>query len=97
MTEAKKTVAKATKSWEKKELQWFKRHETDTGSPEYQVFLITERIAQLQWHLKVNHKDYDAKRTLLRLVSRRRQHLKYLKSNNLDRYVVVSKKLGLKG
>ena len=95
---AKTTTEKAPtvkSEWGKKEI-WYQRHETDTWSPEYQIFLISEKIAMLQAHLKINHKDYDAKRSLLRLVARRRQHLKYLKLNDLERYGVVSKRVGIK-
>ena len=74
----------------------FQRHESDTGSPEYQVHKITEKIWILQQHLKANYKDYDAKRALLKLVQRRRKHLKYLKLNDLDRYVNVKEKTWLK-
>lgn len=102
MAETKKTPAKAkekattTKEVAGKKETWYQRHETDTWSPEFQIHLISERIEMLQGHLKVNHKDYDAKRSLLRLVARRRQHLKYLKLNDLERYGVVSKKVGIK-
>lgn len=75
---------------------WYKRHETDTGSPEYQIRLLTNKITALQGHLKENAKDFSAKRTLLKFVARRRQHLKYLKSNDLDRYLVASQKTKLK-
>jgi len=75
---------------------WYQRHDTDTGSPEFQINLLSERITSLQEHLKGNHKDYDAKRTILRLVEQRRSHLKYLKLNNMERYLVVNKKTGLK-
>lgn len=75
---------------------WFKRHDLDTGSPEYQINLMTTKITALQAHLKANHKDFDAKRSLLRLVAKRRTFLRYLKDNNLETYLNVSKKTGLK-
>ncbi len=96
MAEAKKAAKKTPAKKAAVKETWYKRHDSDTGSPEYQIFLMTEKITMLQAHLKVNHKDYDAKRSLLRLVARRRQLLKYLKNNNLERYQVVAKKMGLK-
>ncbi len=75
---------------------WYKRHENDTGSPEYQIWLLTNKITSLQEHLTNNKKDFPAKRTLLRLVAVRRKHLKYLKTNDLERYLVVSQKTKLK-
>lgn len=103
MPTAKKTTStkawaakkKTTKAADQKQ-QWYQRHEGDTGSPEYQVYTMTQQILHLQGHLKANHKDYDAKRSLLKLVARRRQHMKYLKNNNLERYNVVAQKLWLK-
>lgn len=88
--------AKTKKPAAKTEAAWFKRHDTDTGSPEYQIVLISKKVETLQGHLAANHHDYDAKRSLLKLVARRRQHLKYLKTHDLDKYLVVSKKTGLK-
>lgn len=84
------------KKTEKADDNWFKRHDSDTGSPEYQVNGISEKILLLQGHLRNNHHDYDAKRALLKLVAKRRQHLKYLKLHHLDSYMAVSKKTGLK-
>lgn len=75
---------------------WYQRHEHDTWSPEYQINLLTTKITTLQEHLKTNHKDYDAKRSLLKMVAGRRTFLRYLKTNSLDRYLMVSKKTGLK-
>ena len=75
---------------------WYQRHAQDTGSPEYQINLLTQRITSLQEHLKANHKDYDAKRTILKLVAQRRTLMKFLKTSNIERYLLVSKKTGLK-
>lgn len=74
----------------------FKRHEKDNGSPEVQIAILTEEITMLQGHLKAHSKDVDAKRSLLKKVARRRKFMKYLKENNLERYNLVAKKLGLK-
>ena len=93
-----KVVAKkpVTKKVAADEQVWFQRHELDTGSPEYQINLMTVKITMLQEHLKANHKDFDAKRSLLRLVAKRRTFLRYLKETLLETYLVVSKKTGLK-
>ncbi len=102
MAEEKKTTKKpvAKKATAKKETGdqavWYQRHELDTGSPEYQINLMTTKITDLQEHLKANHKDFDAKRSLLRLVAKRRTFLRYLKDNSLETYLTVSKKTGLK-
>ncbi len=74
----------------------FKRHEGDTGSPEVQIRLLSAEIKQLQDHLVNHSKDYDAKRSLLKKVARRRKFLKYLKATKLENYQVVSKKLWIK-
>ena len=64
----------------------FQQHHTDTGSPEVQVALLSERIAHLTEHLKNNHKDHHSRRGLLKMVGQRRALLDYLKRKNLDRY-----------
>lgn len=87
----KKTTAKKTD-----DQVWFQRHDQDTWSPEYQINAMTDRITLLQEHLKSNHKDFDAKRSLLKLVAKRRTFLRYLKDNHLETYLMVSKKTGLK-
>lgn len=74
----------------------FKRHDGDTGSPEFQISLLWDEIQYLQAHLQLHPKDYDAKRSLLKKVAKRRTFLKYLKGKNLDIYLKVSKKLWLK-
>ena len=95
---AKKTKVVKVKNVESDSsiLAWYQRHELDTGSPEYQINLLTTKITTLQEHLKVNHKDYDAKRSLLKMVAGRRTFLRYLKTTSLDRYIMVSKKTWLK-
>ncbi len=72
------------------------RHESDTGSPEVQVALLTERIEELTKHLKKNAKDFHSRRGLLQMVADRRSHLRYLESSDKRRYNAVVKKLGLK-
>ena len=74
----------------------FKRSEGDTGSPEVQVALLTERITHLTEHLKNNHKDHHSRRGMLRMNGQRRALLDYLKRKRLDRYKVVIETLGLR-
>ncbi len=70
--------------------------EGDTGSPEVQIALLTERIRYLTEHFRTHHKDHHSRRGLLKLVGRRRRLLKYLKSNSPDRYFAIIKSLGLR-
>lgn len=74
----------------------FQRHDKDTGSPEVQISTLSEEIKELQAHLVLHKKDFDAKRSLLKKVARRRRFMKYLKETNLETYALVAKKLGLK-
>ena len=80
----------------KKEKTDFKRHDKDTGSPEFQIALLSDEIKLLQGHLEMHKKDFDAKRSILRKVAKRRTLLRYLKEKNLDIYAAVAKKFGLK-
>jgi len=72
------------------------RHDTDTGSPEVQVALLSRRIEELTKHLKKNAKDFHSRRGLLQMVADRRTHLRYLEANDKRRYNALVKKLGLK-
>ena len=74
----------------------FARTEGDTGSPEVQVAILTERISELTEHLKKNHKDHHSRRGLLKMVGKRRGLLDYLKSKNIERYRALIEKLGLR-
>jgi small subunit ribosomal protein S15 len=74
----------------------YKLHEADTGSPEVQVALLTEEIKQLLLHLKKHPKDFHSKRGLLKMVSKRRSLLNYLKKEDSRRYNNIVKKIGLK-
>ena len=74
----------------------YKTNETDTGSPEVQVALLSERITNLTEHLKTHAKDFHSRRGLLMLVGRRRRLLDYLKNNNHDRYTALIGRLGLR-
>ncbi|MBT5856683.1 30S ribosomal protein S15 [bacterium] len=73
-----------------------KVHDTDTGSPEVQIAILSARINHLIEHLKVNKKDQHTRRGLLVMVGRRRRLLKYLSKKDYGRYVAISKKMGLK-
>jgi small subunit ribosomal protein S15 len=71
-------------------------HETDTGSPEVQIALLSKKIEELASHLKKHLKDKHSRRGLLQMVADRRSHLKYLETNSTKRYNAIVKKLGLK-
>jgi len=77
-------------------IESYRTHGTDTGSPEVQIALITERINGLSEHFKTHKKDHHSRRGLLKLVSRRRRLLDYLRRNGPDRYRVLIKSLGLR-
>ncbi len=74
----------------------YKTHETDTGSPEVQVALLTYRIRELTEHLKIHKKDFHSRRGLLKMVGRRRKLLNYLKENDFGRYQTLIQRLGLR-
>jgi len=73
----------------------FKLHDRDTGSPEVQIAILTERINYLTRHLQEHKKDFHSRRGLLKMVGRRRRLLNYLKSRDPERYRVILDKLGL--
>ena len=74
----------------------YRVHDTDTGSPEVQVALLTHRINELTEHFKTHKKDHHSRRGLLKLVGRRRRLLEYLKGQDIDRYRRTIKRLGLR-
>ena len=74
----------------------YKLHEMDTGSPEVQIALLSEEIKELLLHLKKHPKDFHSKRGLLKMVSKRRSLLNYLKKESTRRYNSILKKIGLK-
>jgi small subunit ribosomal protein S15 len=81
----------------KKELiDQYKLHDSDTGSPEVQIGLLTYRIQYLTEHLKVHKKDHHSRRGLLMLVGRRRRLLNYVKNNDVKRYRTIIDTLGLR-
>ncbi len=77
-------------------IQTFKTHESDTGSPEVQIALLTERINQLTEHLKSFKKDHHSRRGLLKMVGQRRALLNYLRDRDFNRYRKIIEKLGLR-
>lgn len=82
---------------DKKELiQKYKLHDSDTGSPEVQIGLLSHRIQYLTEHLKVHKKDHHSRRGLLMLVGRRRRLLNYVKKNDVQRYRTIIETLGLR-
>jgi len=74
----------------------FKTHDTDSGSAEVQIALLTERIKYLTEHFKVHKRDHHSRRGLLRMVGQRRRLLDYLKATKVERYRTVVKELGLR-
>ncbi len=73
-----------------------KTHESDTGSPEVQIALLTERINSLTDHFKTHVKDHHSRRGLLKMVGKRRRLLNYLRKKSSDRYMKIIDKLGLR-
>ena len=71
-------------------------HDTDTGSPEVQISILSKKITELTDHLKVHKKDNHSRRGLIQMVADRRSHLKYLEKSNKTRHSALVKKLGLK-
>ena len=87
------SIAKDTKTALIKE---YKTHEKDTGSPEVQIALLTERINNLTGHFKVHKKDHSSRRGLLKLVSKRRRLLDYIKKHDTKKYQTIIEKLKLR-
>lgn len=77
-------------------IQQFRVHESDSGSAEVQIALLTERIKYLTEHFKVHKRDHHSRRGLLRMVGQRRRLLDYLKATKVERYRAVVKDLGLR-
>ncbi|MDA8163693.1 MAG: 30S ribosomal protein S15 [Desulfobacteraceae bacterium] len=87
----------AMQAEKKKEIiQKFSTHEKDTGSPEVQVALLSERIGYLTEHFKSNQKDHHSRRGLLKLVGQRRRLLNYLREKDMDRYRNLIQELGIR-
>lgn len=73
-----------------------KRHDSDTGSSEVQIAILTERITYLTEHFKIHKKDHHSRRGLLKMVGQRRRLLDYLKKKDVDRYKAIIEKLGIR-
>lgn len=84
------------KTQKQETIEAYKVHESDTGSPEVQIALLTERINGLIEHLREHSHDHHSRRGLLKLVGRRRRLLAYLSANDIDRYRTVISRLGLR-
>ena len=85
-----------TKERKKEIINTYKREENDTGSPEVQIALLTERISELTEHLKVHPKDNHSRRGLLKMVGKRRNLLNYLAKKDIQRYRDIAQKLSLR-
>ena len=85
-----------TKERKQEIINTYRRDEKDTGSPEVQIALLTERITELTEHLKVHKKDNHSRRGLLKMVGQRRNLLKYLAKKDLNRYREISEKLSIR-
>jgi small subunit ribosomal protein S15 len=86
-----------TKEVKSKLISDFKLHEKDTGSPEIQISILTERVKLLTEHLKLHKKDRHSRRGLIKMVNERRRHLNYLYEHHRDRYKKIIDKLNLRG
>jgi small subunit ribosomal protein S15 len=85
-----------TKETKQALIQDFHTHETDTGSPEVQIAILSKRIEQLTEHLRNNKKDHASRRGLLSMVGRRRRLLAYLRRKEYQRFLIVTERLGLR-
>ena len=91
-------MAKDMSGYEKSEVvEQFRQHPDDTGSPEVQVALLTQRIQHLTGHLQEHRKDHHSRRGLLKMVGQRRRLLRYLRNEDVMRYRELVKTLGLRG
>ena len=77
-------------------IEKFRLHDKDTGSPEVQIALLSERIGYLTEHFKIHKKDHHSRRGLLKLVGQRRRLLDYLKATSVDRYKTLISELGIR-
>ncbi|HEX2254384.1 MAG TPA: 30S ribosomal protein S15 [Thermoanaerobaculia bacterium] len=85
-----------TKQQKQEIIEEYRVHETDSGSAEVQVALLSQRITELTEHFKIHKQDHHGRRGLLKLVGRRRRLLDYLKSNDIERYRTTIERLGLR-
>lgn len=87
---------KMTKERKQEIINTYKREENDTGSPEVQIAILTERISELTEHLKIHQKDNHSRRGLLKMIGKRRNLLSYLSKKDINRYREIVKKLNLR-
>lgn len=85
-----------TKEVKQNIISTYKTHENDTGSPEVQIAILTERINHLNEHLKIHKKDHHSRRGLLKMVGKRRGLLDYIKKNDVNEYRALIEKLGIR-
>ncbi|HCJ09775.1 MAG TPA: 30S ribosomal protein S15 [Clostridiales bacterium] len=85
-----------SKESKQKIISEFKLHDSDTGSPEVQVAILTRRINELTEHLREHRKDHHSRRGLLKMVGQRRRLLNYLRNTDVERYRAILEKLGLR-
>jgi small subunit ribosomal protein S15 len=85
------------KEQKQKVISRFKKHNADSGSPEVQIALLTERINTLGDHFRVHARDHHSRRGLLKMVGQRKRLLNYLKKKDLDSYRALIKELGIRG
>ncbi|MEW6492940.1 MAG: 30S ribosomal protein S15 [Cyanobacteriota bacterium] len=78
-------------------LEGYQVHETDTGSAEVQIAMLSERITRLTEHLKINPKDFSSRRGLLKIIGRRRRLLGYVRREDRERYQNLIQRLGIRG
>ncbi len=86
-----------TKDQKDKVIEQFRKHDSDSGSPEVQIALLTARINHLTGHFKVHKKDFHSRRGLLKMVGQRKRLLGYLKKKDLESYRSLIKELGIRG
>jgi small subunit ribosomal protein S15 len=75
----------------------YRVHETDTGSPEVQVAILSEKISRLSLHLRTNKKDYASRRGLMLMIGRRKRLLSYIQSKDASKYTALIQRLGIRG
>lgn len=85
-----------TRDDKQKVIEDFRRDDSDTGSPEVQVAILTKRIDELTEHLKAHKRDHHSRRGLLKMVGKRRRLLEYVKGTDIDRYRALIERLGLR-
>ncbi|NLY30094.1 MAG: 30S ribosomal protein S15 [Firmicutes bacterium] len=78
-------------------IEEYKLHDSDTGSPEVQIAILTKRISDLTEHLKVHKKDYHSRRGMLKMIGQRKGLLDYLRERDIERYRTLIAKLGIRG